>query len=153
LNGLSSHHFLGVRAAGTHIALFGGFAAAFGIISSALVLWVMTCPGIAQDTGVTPSLYYLAFAFGGVGFSVPMGLLIAGLSITAAFLKALPKWLVVFDLILAVMGELSSLALLIPQAIFLIPLTRFPSFIWLILAGFMLPKIRQNQAPTTTSQA
>jgi hypothetical protein len=150
---VSRLQFLGVRAAGTYIALFGGFVAAFGIIASALVLWVMTCPGIAQDAVVIPSLYYLAFAFGGVGFSVPMGLLIAGLCITAAFLKALPKWLVVFGLVLAVVGELSSLTLVIPQAILLIPLTRFPSFVWLILAGFTLPKIRQNQAPITTSRA
>ena len=115
---------------------------AFNMAASALVLWVMAYPGIAQDPAVLRPLYYLTFALGGVGFSVPMGLLIAGLSIPAAFFKLLPKWLVVFGLVLAVIGELSALSLVIPKALFLIPLTRFPGFIWLIGAGFALPKTR-----------
>jgi hypothetical protein len=137
---VSRLQFLGVRAAGAHIALFGGLMTAFNIAASALVLWVMAYPGIAQETGVVRALYYVVFALGGVGFSVPMGLLIAGLSIPAALMKLLPKWLIVFGLALALIGELSALSLVIPQAVFLIPLTRFPSFIWLIAAGFLLPK-------------
>jgi hypothetical protein len=139
---VSRLQFLGVRVAGAHIALFGGLMTAFNMAASALVLWVMAYPGIAQDSAVLRALYYLTFAFGGVGFSVPMGLLIAGLSIPAAFFKLLPKWLVVFGIVLAVIGELSALALVIPNALFLIPLTRFPGFIWLIGAGFALPKTR-----------
>jgi hypothetical protein len=139
---VSRLQFLGVRVAGVHIALFGGLMTAFNMAASALVLWVMAYPGIAQDSAVLRALYYLTFALGGVGFSVPMGLLIAGLSIPAAFFKLLPKWLVVFGLVLAVVGELSALSLVIPNALFLIPLTRFPGFIWLIGAGFALPKTR-----------
>jgi hypothetical protein len=71
-----------------------------------------------------------------------MGLLLAGLSVPAAVMKLLPKWLVVFGLALAVIGELSALNLVLPKLIFLIPLTRFPSFIWLIAAGFLLPRAR-----------
>ena len=139
---VSRLQFLGVRVAGAHIALFGGLMAAFNMAASALVLWVMAYPGIAQDAAVLRALYYLTFAFGGVGFSVPLGLLMAGVCIPAAFFKLLPKWLVVFGIVLAVMGELSALALVIPNALFLIPLTRFPGFIWLIAAGFALPKTR-----------
>jgi hypothetical protein len=139
---VSRLQFLGVRVAGAHIALFGGLMTAFNMAAAALVLWVMAYPRIAQDVAVLRALYYLTFALGGVGFSVPMGLLIAGLSIPAAFFKLLPKWLVVFGLVLAVIGELSALSLVIPKALFLIPLTRFPAFIWLIGAGFALPKTR-----------
>jgi len=139
---VSRLQFLGVRVAGAHIAWFGGLMTAFNMAASALVLWVMAYPGIAQDPAVLRALYYLTFALGGVGFSVPMGLLIAGLSIPAAFFKLLPKWLVAFGLVLAVIGELSALSLVIPKALFLIPLTRFPGFIWLIGAGFALPKTR-----------
>jgi hypothetical protein len=110
--------------------------------ASALVLWVMAYSGIAQDAAVLRALYYLTFAFGGVGFSVPLGLLMAGVCIPAAFFKLLPKWLVVFGLVLAAIGELSALSLVIPKALFLIPLTRFPGFIWLTGAGFALPKTR-----------
>ena len=137
---VSRLQFLGVRAAGVYIALFGGLMTAFNMAASAHVLWVMAYPGIAQDPTVLRALYYLGFSFGGVGFSVPLGLLIAGVSIPAAFFKLLPRWLVAFGLVLAIIGELSVLSLVIPQALFLIPLTRFPGFIWLIAAGFALPK-------------
>jgi hypothetical protein len=135
---VSRLQFFGVRAAGAHIALFGGLMTAFNMAGSALMLWVMAYPGIAEETGVLRALYYLVFAIGGPGFSVPMGILIAGICIPAAFMKLLPKWLVVFGLTLGVIGELSAFSLLIPKALFLIPLTRFPGFIWLISAGFGL---------------
>jgi len=137
---VSRLQFLGVRAAGAHIALFGGMMAAFNIAISALVLWVMAYPGIAQEMGVLRALYYVVFSIGGVGFSVPMGLFIAGLSVPSMIMKLMPKWLTVSGLALGIIGELSALSLVIPSLLFLIPLTRFPSFIWLILAGFRLPK-------------
>jgi hypothetical protein len=137
---VSRLRFLGVRAAGPQIALFGGTMAAFNIMISSLVLWVMAYPGIADESAVVRALYYIVFAVGGVGFSVPMGLLLAGISIPALVMKLLPKWLIIFGLILGVIGELSFFSLTIPSAVFLIPLTRFPSFLWLIAAGFMLPK-------------
>ncbi|MGH8094297.1 MAG: hypothetical protein ACREIF_12630 [Chthoniobacterales bacterium] len=141
---VSRLQFLGVRAAGAHIALFGGLMTAFNIAATALILWVMAYPGVAQDTAVLRALYYLAFAVGGVGFSVPMGILIAGICIPAAFLKALPKWLIVFGLVIAVIGELSWFDLITPKALPLIPLTRFPGFIWLIAAGFLLSRGRNS---------
>src|SRR5205085_3746398 len=137
---VSRLQFLGVRAVGVYIALFGGLMTAFDMAASAYVLWVMAYPGIAQDPTVLRALYYLGFSFGGVGFSVPLGLLMAGVCIPAAFFKLLPKWLVAFGLVLENIGELNVQSLMIPQALFLIPLTRFPGFIWLIAAGFTLPR-------------
>src|SRR6266404_7097060 len=139
---VSRLQFLGVRAAGAYIALFGGLMTAFNMAASALVLWVMAYPGIAQEPAVLRALYYLVFAFGGVGFSVPLGLLIAGVCIPTGFMKLLPKWIVVLGLILAVIGELSWLDLITPKALLLIPLARFPGFIWLIVVGFKLPSSR-----------
>src|SRR5204863_1346653 len=101
---VSRLQFLGVRAAGPYIALFGGLMTAFNIAVSALMLWVMAYPGIARETTVLRALYYLVFSIGGVGFSVPMGILIAGLSVPAAILKLLPKWLVVSGLALGIVG-------------------------------------------------
>lgn len=132
--------FLGTKAAGANIAFFGGLMTAFNIVVASLILWVMSYPGIAQDITVTRTLYYIVFAIGGVGYSVPLGLLIAGISITAFFMKLLPKWLTVFGLLLAIIGELSWLSLIFPKLLPLIPLTRFPGFVWLIITGFMLPK-------------
>jgi hypothetical protein len=147
---VSRLQFLGVRAAGPSIAFFGGLMTAANVALSALVLWVMVYPGIAQDTAILRALYYLVFAIGGVGFSVPMGILIAGLSVPAAIMKLLPKWLIVFGLFLGVTGELSALSLVFPQALFLIPLTRFPGFVWLIAAGFVLPKTIASRTPATS---
>ena len=92
--------------------------------------------------------HHLAYGLGGPGFSIPMGLLMAGVSVTAAFMKLLPKWVIVLGLILAAAGELSWLHLILyPKLLFLIPLTRFPGFIWIIAVGFLLPKSRR---PATT---
>jgi hypothetical protein len=136
---VSRLRFMGIRVAGAEIALFGGLATSFTVAASALILWVMAYPGIAQDAGVLRALYYLMFAFGGPGFSVPFGLLMAGVSISAGLTKLLPKWIAVLGIVLAVAGELSWFSLVLPQALFLIPLTRFPGFVWMIAAGFALP--------------
>lgn len=137
---VSRLYFLGVRAAGPFIALFGGLGTSFTLAVSALMLWVIAYPGIAQDTAVLRTLYYMVFAIGGVGYSVPLGLLIAGVSIPAAFMRLLPRWLVILGIGLGVVGELSWLSLVMPRMLPLIPLTRFPGFIWMIAAGFALPK-------------
>jgi hypothetical protein len=61
--------------------------------------------------------------------------------VTAAggFAKLLPKWVLVLGILLAITGELSGLNLLFPKVLPLIPLTRFPGFVWLIASGFLLP--------------
>jgi len=131
--------FLGNRAVGPYIAMFGGIMTAINVALSACILWAMAYPGIAQDVPVIRALYYMAFTIGGVAYSVPLGLLIAGIAVSAGLMKLLPKWLVIFGLLLAFIGEASSLSMLFPKLVALIPLTRFPGFIWLIIAGFMLP--------------
>jgi len=146
---VSRFHFLGVRAAGPSIALFGGFATALTMLASSSVLWVLAQSGIAQDRTLVHAFYWLDQALGGSGFSVPFGLLIGGIAIPAAFMKLLPKWLVVFGLVLFACGELSWLNLLTPKALFLVPLTRFPGFAWLIIAGFALPNTIERIAPAT----
>jgi hypothetical protein len=136
---VSRLRFHGVRAAGPMIGLFGGFLATVSLFVSSLVVWVLSQPGIASDGALTRALYFFTFAVGGPGYSVPFGLLVAGISVSAGFAKLLPAWLVVFGLGLAAVGDLSSLDLVAPQLLFLIPLTRFPGFVWLIATGFKLP--------------
>jgi hypothetical protein len=141
---VSRLQFLGSRVAGVYIALFGGLLTAFDLALSALMLWVIAYPGIAQDAPVLRALYYMAFAIGGVGYSVPLGLLFAGISVPSGFMKLLPKWLVIVGLLLALCGELSWFSLVFPNLIFFIPLTRFPGFIWMIITGFLLPNTRHG---------
>lgn len=142
--------FLGVRAAGVNIAMFGGFATVFSMFVSAFTLWTLAQHGVAQDAAVTEAFYYFGFAAGGPGFSVPLGLLIAGISVPSMFMKLLPKWVAVSGIVLGAIGELSWLNLVIPKVVFLVPLTRFPAFIWLMAAGFLLPAtVKAGKGVTT----
>jgi hypothetical protein len=134
--------FLGVRAAGADIALFGGLATAMGLVISSCFLWAMTYPGVAQDANLLQALYRISFGLGGPGYSVFFGLLAAGVSITAGFYKLLPKWIVILGLVVAVAGELSWFEIVNVKFLPLIPLTRFPGFVWMIAAGFSLSKSR-----------
>jgi hypothetical protein len=145
---VSQLRFLGVRAAGPFLALFGGFMTVFDGMAASSLLWVMVHPGIAHDATLLQALYYLSYAFGGPGFSVPMGLLLAGISVPAAIMRLLPKWLVGLGLFLAVCGELSWFNIVLPQALFLIPLVRFLGFIWLIATGFLLPRTIARRSPS-----
>ena len=137
--------WLGVKAAGPSIGLLGGLLTTMGMFVGCMVAWTMVFPGVAADEGALRALYYVGFGIGGVGYSVPMGLLIAGIAVPAGFMRLLPRWMVVFGVVLGIIGETSCLALLSPAATPLIPLTRFPGFIWLIIAGFMLAKQRPKK--------
>lgn len=139
--------WLGVRAVGPSIALLGGVLVAVTLVSTGSILWAMSYPGIADDASVLRAMYYMDFALGGVGYSVPMGLLIAGIAVPCGFMRLLPRWMVVFGVILGVIGETSMLSMLFPKLVLLIPLTRFPGFIWLIIAGMLLAKRRPLLSP------
>jgi hypothetical protein len=140
---VSRLHFLGARAAGIYIALFGGFLVVADAFAGTMAMWTLLRPAVNENPTLVLALNYFAYGLGGPGFSVPMGLLIAGISVTAAFMKLLPKWLIVVGLLLATAGELSWLHLAVfPRLLFLIPLVRFPGFLWLIAVGFKLPRAR-----------
>jgi len=139
--------YLGVRAAGTNIALFGGFAASGAIAISGLCTWVLSVPEVSASLVATRVLYFISFLFGGAGFAVAFGLLAAGVSVTTHFARLLPGWLVVLGMLAAVAGELSFLSLIAYPANLGIPITRFVGFAWLILVGSRLPKtLRPTEA-------
>lgn len=140
---VSRLRYLGVRATGVDIVLFGGFLTAFIMLVASAILWAMTYPEVAKDPAVMQAVYRIQFALGGPGFSVPFGLLIAGMSVTAWFSKLMPRWFLIIGVLIAVAGELSWFDILTPRALPLIPLTRFPGFIWVIAAGFLLPRVIQ----------
>jgi hypothetical protein len=134
--------FLGVRAAGTNIALFGGVAASINLMGAGAILWAMCFPGLAQDSALAAALHRLQLVLGGPGLSVPFGLLLAGIAITGGLSRLLPPWLFITGLVLAAISELSWFGMILPQILPLIPLSLFPGFLWLILTGFILPATR-----------
>jgi hypothetical protein len=144
---VSRLRYLGVRAAGTNIALFGGFAASGTIAISAVCTWVLSVPEVSASLVATRVLYFISFLFGGAGFAVAFGLLAAGVSVTSHFARLLPRWLTVLGMIVAVAGELSYLSLIVYPANLAIPVTRFVGFAWLILVGGRLPEtLRRTEA-------
>ncbi|GHO45857.1 hypothetical protein [Ktedonospora formicarum] len=133
---------LGAHPAWLNIALFSGIMTGLDIATASHITWVMTWPGIAQNVPLTVALYYLQFTFGGPGFSVPVGLFAGSIAIAAMKMKLLPKWIIWPGIFIGIVGILSSLNLIMPVTPpipFLIPLTRFPNFVWIIAAGFALP--------------
>jgi hypothetical protein len=139
--------FLGVKAAGAEIALFGGFATAISMMIGTSLQWALTRPAISHNAVATEALYYIGFGIGGPGFSVPFGLLIAGLSVPVLAMRLTRPWIPILGLTIALCGELSWLNIMFPQALPLIPLTRFPGFLWLIALGFALPTTRAAANP------
>ena len=142
---VSRLRFLGIKAAGPNIALLGGFITVSTMILGAAVTWTMVHPGVASDSTLTVALYYMAYALGGPAYAVSVGLLMAGISVPVLFARLAPRWIPILGLALAVCGELSWLNLEFPSALFLIPLTRFPGFVWMIAIGFALPTTTRRQ--------
>lgn len=136
---VSRLRYLGVRAAGTNIALLGGFVASLLIALSALFSWTLSIPEISASLPVTRLLHFLTFQLGGPGFAVFFGLLAAGVCVTSYFKKLLPGWVIWLGMVVAVAGELSSVSLVNYYFTLAIPVTRFVGFVWLIAAGAKLP--------------
>ena len=137
---VSQLQFHGVRAAGTNVALFGGFATAGSMLFTSAFLWTLTYPDIAHDHTLVHALYRISFSVGGPGFSVPFGIFIAGVAVTAGLTRLIPRWLMWSGIAIAICGELSWFEMLSVKFLPLIPLTRFPGFLWSIFIGFRLPR-------------
>ena len=145
---VSRLRFLGVRAAGELIALFGGFGASFALAASGLGSWVLSILGTRSGSGdLVRALHLLTFAAGGPAAIVFLGLFAAGVSVPAGLTRLIPRWVAWLGVVVALVAEFSSLVLLFPRVGFLLPLARFPSFVWLIAAGATLPTSRRATAP------
>ncbi len=143
---VSRLRFFGLNVAGVTIALFGGISASVLLALAALTTWVLAQPGVADDLSTLRALQSFAFATGGPGHIAMLGLLLAGVSVPAAFAKLLPSWLVWLGLIVAVIAELSTLSLVVPVLDTLLPLARFLALVWLIGVGFTMPASRSASA-------
>jgi hypothetical protein len=135
--------FLGMKVAGTRIALFGGVAAAIFSMLSAMAAWVLAEVGPSASADSIRVLHLMTFMAGGPGAVVPLGLLVAGVSIPAGLGRLVPRWLMVFGLVIAVIAELSTLSLVWHEAAILLPLARFPTFVWMLLVAARLARSRQ----------
>jgi hypothetical protein len=139
-------HHLGIRAPGATIALAGGLLAATFLAGSGLISWVLSQPAVTGTPELIRPLQLLAFAAGGPGHVVPLGLLLAGIAVPGLVVGLLPRWLAWTGLVIAGVAELATLSLLFEGAAYLLPIARFAGLAWLIAVGFKLPlhRIRAN---------
>ena len=135
---------LGITAPGATIALAGGVLASAMLSLSALFGWALSRPTVTSDDALIHALSTLSFLTGGVAHVVPLGLLVAGISVPALIVKLLPRPVAWAGLIIAVIAELSTLSLVVPALAILLPIARFPALIWLVVAGALLPTQRQK---------
>jgi hypothetical protein len=136
--------FLGIRAAGVFIALFGGLGASAALALSALAQWALSSPEVLLSPAAVRSLQLLTFSSGGPAHVMSLGLLLAGVAVTTGVTGLLPRWSMASGLALAVLAELSWLSLVIPAAAYLLPIARFPALVWLVVAGALLPTRRRG---------
>lgn len=140
---VSRLRYMGVRAAGTNIALLGGLIATIALLLSGIVGWILSVPEVLASAPIIEMVNFLNFLFGGVVFAVGFGLLAAGVSVTCYFMRLLPRWIVALGILVALAGELSSFSLIAYPANFFIPITRFVGFIWMLSVAGALTKDRK----------
>jgi len=136
--------FLGLRAAGVHIALAGGLLGAAALLVCALAQWPLSSSEVVGAPAAARGLQLLMFAAGGPAAVMFSGLLVAGVAVTAGVAGLLPRWLAISGVVLAVLAQISWFSLVFPPALVLLPLARFPTLLWMILAGAMLPVARRS---------
>ena len=150
---VSRLRFMGVRAAGTNIALLGGLIATFALILSGTTGWILSLPEVLASAPILKAIAFLNFLLGGVVFAVGFGLLAAGVSVTCYFMRLLPRWLTAFGILIALTGELSYLSLVAFPANFFIPITRYLGFIWMFSVAVALTRDRKVAQPAPISDA
>jgi hypothetical protein len=150
---VSRLRYMGVRAAGTNIALLGGLIATMALILSGIVGWILSVPEVLASAPVVKTVNFLNFLLGGMVFAVGFGLLAAGVSVTCYFMRLLPRWLVAFGMLMAITGELSSLSLVAYPANFFIPITRYLGFIWMFSVAVALTRNRKGEQVAPVSDA
>ncbi|MFG1948249.1 hypothetical protein [Nonomuraea sp. NPDC048826] len=133
---------LGIRVPGPGIGLFGGTAAAILLAVSAIVTWTQSQDVVSANPELTHAFSYVSFAAGGFAHVLGLGLLVAGIAVPALLLRLVPAWFAWAGLVLAVLAELSFLTMVFEPLQILIPIGRFGSLIWLVAAGFLLPRTR-----------
>jgi hypothetical protein len=135
---------LGITAPGAVIALTGGLLSATSLALSGLIGWTSAQVAPIASPALTRALADLGFAAGSAGFVVPLGLLLAGVSVPAVIQRLTPRPWAWFGLVVAAVSVLATFVLLTGAMDPVLPIGRLGSLIWLIGASVLLPHHRQE---------
>jgi hypothetical protein len=134
---------LGIRVPGPNISFFGGITASILLAASGLTVWAQSRVD-ALPTSVDKLVTDVVFALGGVGYVGGLGLLIAGIAVPTLIVRLAPRWYGWIGLGLAVLAEVSFLAMVWSGFDVLLPACRFAGLAWLAGIGFTLPQNRHD---------
>ncbi|TQS31190.1 hypothetical protein [Microbispora sp. KK1-11] len=128
--------YLARRGAWSGLPLAAGtLAAAMLLIGATLDLAVLR-PEMGSEA--YESVHLLGFLIGAPAHVTFLGLFAGAVSLTALRTRALPQWLCVFGLLIAVPGTTSVLSLAWFEASPPMTLARFAAYIWLVAAGLSM---------------
>jgi hypothetical protein len=133
---------LGITAPGAVIALSGGLLAAASLGLSGLISWTSAQTAPVAGPALAKALADLGFAAGSAGFVVPLGLLLAGVSVPALIQRLTPRPWAWFGLVVAAISVLATFVLLTSALDPTLPIGRFGSLIWLVGVSLLLPRSR-----------
>ncbi|GAB3434074.1 hypothetical protein [Actinophytocola sediminis] len=122
------------------VASAGGLVAAVFLALNGLVQWVMAHPGVVEEPAVRRAMHYLYFGLGGFAHVAAAALLVGAASIVAMRAGILPAWLSGAGLVIAGISLAASFTFVTEAATTLIPVGRFAALLWLVAAGFLLPR-------------
>lgn len=122
-----------------NLIVAGSLSSAAFLMLSAITSWALASPGTTDPGAAFRSLQFLPFLFGGPGWSAFFALFLFGASRSGV--GHLPRWMVRTGYGLSVTAVLATLVLIALTAAPFLPLTRFLSFVWLIVATTLLRKV------------
>lgn len=143
--------FLSPNVPGPIISGVGGVLASVFLALNGLLQWVLGQPGMTEQPVLVRALDYLFFLCGGPAHVVTLGLLIAGIAVTALFNGALPRWLGFAGVVIAALAVLSVLTMVVPAVAILLPIARFTGMIWIVATAALLPRARNLRRPTESA--
>jgi hypothetical protein len=131
---------IGDRSAAPVIAVAAATLSAACLALAAIGQWALSRPHTLQEGGtLLRALQDLAFMAGGPAHVVSLGALVAAVSVSASASRCLPRWIVALGGLVAILSALSILTLYFDVAAWLLPVARFPSFVWLLVTAIALP--------------
>ena len=143
---------LGITAPGAVIALAGGLLSAAALALSGLIGWTSSQSASVASPALAKALANLGFAAGSAGFVVPLGLLLAGVSVPAVIQRLTPRPWAWFGLVVAAVSVLSTFTLLTSALDPTLPVGRFGGLIFLIAVSVVLPQSRHALRDSAPAQ-
>jgi hypothetical protein len=116
--------------------LVGGCLAAALLLFSAVVVWALSRQPVVANAENVGAVHQVAFAAGGAGHVVPLGIMVGAASIAALRSGWHGRWLARFGLASAAVSLLSVVTLVaLGPLVVLIAIGRFSAFVYVVAAG------------------